>query len=75
MNDVHAYGWMFATVLFLLAVQLLPGTPTGNITVGTSPGPNASATPWIGLFVVLALAMSVGYARYRHFTRNHYHSD
>ena len=76
MKYVHAYAWMFATVLFLLAIQLLPGTLTGNVTraADTTLLPTGGMQA-MGLFIVLALAVGVGYARYRHFTRNHYHPE
>ncbi|QQR92756.1 MAG: LPXTG cell wall anchor domain-containing protein [Candidatus Iainarchaeum archaeon] len=69
MNAIHAYAWMFATLLFILAIQLAPGALTGNVTLasaGLDHSQNSNA--WMGLFVVLALALGIMYARYRHFT-------
>ena len=72
MNPIHAYAWAFATLLFILTVQLIPGNATGNISlVGAStPGENTPAE-WMGLFVVIALAGGITYARYRHFQHSH----
>lgn len=71
MNYVHFYGWLFATLLFVLAIQLAPTAITGQATF-TPPSAGENNTPWMGLFVILALALAVTYARYKHFIQSHH---
>jgi hypothetical protein len=72
MNPIHAYAWAFATLLFILAIQLIPGNATGNISlVGASTQGENNPIAWMGIFVVIALAGGIIYARYHHFLHPH----
>jgi hypothetical protein len=76
MKYVHAYAWMFATLLFVWAVQTLPGTLTGNATlIAGSASPSSGSMQAMGLFIILVLAVSIGYARYRHFAHSYQHPE
>lgn len=72
MSPIHAYAWAFATLLFILAIQLIPGNATGNISlVGASAQGENTPIAWMGIFVVIALVGGIIYARYRHFLHPH----
>lgn len=63
MSDVYEYAWLFATVLFILAIQQGTFTPTGLVSATTF---SSNAGVWTTLFTLLALTTAICYARYRY---------
>ena len=60
---------MYATVFFVLALQLATDAKTtGQVVAG---GSGNSLTPWVGLFTLVVLAGVICFLRYQHHQASH----